>query len=251
MLPTAGQPVVITHRGRRYRATFIGVFNSDTYEVMPAGEADLGYAPMRVASACVELLAPAGVVEETAIELELQRHTCACGVEFLPLVSSQVYCTPECPERPERACSTQKADAVTRAVEVRRTRGGPRGPQGDPKQHRLRMNFTDDEIAALVAAAARGGEHPAEFARRAINAAARAANAVGKTRTVTGLLAVLPDDDWWLTGWKGIKQQDIKDCLEQEPTAVYEVEIAVPTATSPLHGVVTAGPEITANSRKS
>ena len=169
--------------------------------------------------------------------MPMNLRICPCGSDFIPLTSRQVYCTPDCTARP-RQKPAQRADAVTRAVPVRRSRGGPRGPQGSPKCHRLRMNFTNEEIERLTAAAAIGCEHPADFARRAINTSSRVAAITGKTRTLNGIACLLPDGDWWFVGWRGVKLNDVHDCLEQDPIAIFEFELVVPVDKSFLVGSI-------------
>ncbi len=92
------------------------------------------------------------------------QQLCKCGSSFTPRSPQQRYCSPTCDARPRRKGSW--ADAVSPLLPTRVGRPGPRGPQGNPRCHVMRLTFTASEVQDIARAA--GSEHPADFARRAI-----------------------------------------------------------------------------------
>jgi hypothetical protein len=178
---------------------------------------------------------------KTLPDKETTRKTrvCPCGITFQWDTSAQKYHSPECPARP-KAKPAQMADAVSRIAPVRVARDGERGPQGNPKRERLRMNFTEGEMHALIRAA--GAEHPADFARRAI------LGALGQTtgeRVVRGAVALLPNGGYWMLGHEGLEPMDqekikgeLMECLDGENVySTHIFEVVVPTV---LRGRVTS-----------
>lgn len=152
---------------------------------------------------------------------EVPHKECLCGLVFRPSTASQVYCTPTCVARP-REKPAQKSDAVTRMSDVRTSGRGKRGPQGDPRTERLRMNFTQSEMETLIEASA--GDHPSSFVRRVANE--EALRQLDRVRRIVGAIVLLSDGSYWMIGHESMIAMSSEDIRKEALSAFDDAEMS-------------------------